>query len=97
VLGLLDRLCKFHHYRKTYQGWAWSTGGARGRSCPPTTPATLVILVSLITRRKPWRRLRPEPSSIRGSLRKLTVPFDGDFERGLFALVEDFVRSGFQR
>ena len=42
VLGLLDRLCKFHHYRKTYEGWPWSTGGARGRSCPPMTPATLV-------------------------------------------------------
>ena len=97
VLGLLDRLCKFHHYRKTYEGWPWSTGGARGRSCPPMTPATPVILVTLVTRRKPWRRLRPERSSIRGSLRKLTVPFDGDFERSLFALVEHLVRSGFQR
>ncbi len=75
----------------------WSTGGARGRSCPPMTPATLVILVTLVTRRKPWRRLRPERNSVRGSRRKLTVPFDGDFERGLFALVEHLVRPGFQR
>ena len=63
VLGLLDRLCKFHHDRKTYEGWAWSTGGASGRSCLPMTPATLA---GLATRPKPWRRLRPNTESVPG-------------------------------
>ena len=44
VLQLLDRLCKFHHHLKTYQGWALVPGGAKGRSYPPPTPAILVTV-----------------------------------------------------
>ncbi len=41
VLDLLDRLCKFHHYQKTYQGWALVDGRGKRAFVPPTTPAIL--------------------------------------------------------
>ena len=57
VLGLLDRLCQFHHYRKTYHGWPWCPGEERELSSLPTTPATLVI-----AQERPWVP-RPEMSA----------------------------------
>ena len=38
VLGLLDRLCKFHHYRKTYEGWALVHGRGKRAFVPPDDP-----------------------------------------------------------
>ena len=38
VLDLLDRLCKFHHYRKTYHGWALVHGRGKRAFVPPDDP-----------------------------------------------------------
>jgi hypothetical protein len=38
VLGLLDRLCQFHHYRKTYHGWALVPGRGKRAFVPPDDP-----------------------------------------------------------
>ena len=56
VLACLDRLCQFHHYRKTYHGWALVPGRGKRAFVPPTTPATLVI-----AQERPWVP-RPEMS-----------------------------------
>ena len=95
VLGLLDRLCKFHHDRKTYEGWALVHGRGKRAFVPPDDP------------RHPGRARHPAEApasvfvlnrrSVPGSRRKLTVPLDGDFECGLLAAVEHLVRPGFQR
>ena len=71
VLGLLDRLCKFHHDRKTYEGWPWSTGGASGRSCLPMTPATLVMGLAL---RRQWARRKEKRSMLSAHDWSITEP-----------------------
>jgi hypothetical protein len=38
VLQLLDRLCKFHHHLKTYQGWALVHGRGKRSFVPPDDP-----------------------------------------------------------
>ncbi len=38
VLGLLDRLCKFHHRLKTYDGWALVHGRGKRAFVPPGDP-----------------------------------------------------------
>jgi len=38
VLDLLDRLCRFHHYRKTYEGWALVHGRGKRAFVPPDDP-----------------------------------------------------------
>ena len=38
VLGLLDRLCRFHHDLKTYQGWALVEGRGKRALVPPADP-----------------------------------------------------------
>jgi hypothetical protein len=38
VLGLLDRLCKFHHHLKTYQGWALVPGPGKRAFVAPDEP-----------------------------------------------------------
>jgi len=38
ALGLLDRLCRFHHYRKTYHGWALVPGRGKRAFVPPNDP-----------------------------------------------------------
>jgi len=38
VLDLLDRLCKFHHYLKTHQGWALVHGRGKRGFVPPDDP-----------------------------------------------------------
>ena len=38
VLDLLERLCKFHHYQKTYQGWALVHGRGKRAFVPPDDP-----------------------------------------------------------
>ncbi|HTT92776.1 MAG TPA: hypothetical protein VMF65_24685 [Acidimicrobiales bacterium] len=35
VLGLLDRLCRYHHHLKTYQGWALVHGRGKRAFVPP--------------------------------------------------------------
>jgi hypothetical protein len=35
ALSLLDRLCQFHHYRKTYHGWALVPGRGKRAFVPP--------------------------------------------------------------
>lgn len=38
VLQLLDRLCRFHHHLKTYQGWAQVHGRGKRSFVPPDDP-----------------------------------------------------------
>ena len=39
ALDLLDRLCKFHHYRKTYHGWALVPGRGKRAFVAPDDPS----------------------------------------------------------